>query len=464
MTRKMNILAAMSAFVLLAMGFAHGFDQSVQMGLAVSVMLAIMPMLPAHKASFGGFRCDDPNTVLAAAIEKAFNNANSMVMEVKALGEELKAKYAERGTVTDGLKESVDKAMTELNEQKATVNDLLKKSASTAPTGNQIIRKSLGQSFVEDERVALWLKNRDSRSIKATITSALVNGGTAGHGLETPAYRDPDLVSLPRRQVLTDLIPVIPITSSSVEFAQQLTRNNNAAMVAEGAQKPYSDYSWGYKTVPVRTMAHLMKITRQAMDDAPRLMAELNSEGVYGLDLLQESQMLSGNGEGQNLDGILPQATAYANPAAITDPTKLSNIDVLRLAMLNISLRDWQANGMVLNVVDWAMIEMLKDTLGRYIISNPNSATNAPKLLWGLPVIATQAMAQDSFLVGDFQRGANLYSRLGTEILLSTENDTDFELNLATVRIERRIALAVKRPSAFETGTFTAAKTAPSGG
>jgi HK97 family phage major capsid protein len=74
--------------------------------------------------------------------------------------------------------------------------------------------------------------------------------------------------------------------------------------------------------------------------------------------------------------------------------------------------------------------------------------------LWGLPVVDTPAMAVDSFLVGAFRFGATLYDRMGVEILISTENADDFEKNLATMRAEERIALAVKRPASFVVGDF----------
>ena len=63
-------------------------------------------------------------------------------------------------------------------------------------------------------------------------------------------------------------------------------------------------------------------------------------------------------------------------------------------------------------------------------------------------------MTIDKFLVGSFRFGATLYDRMGVEVLISTENVDDFEKNLATMRCEERLALAVKRPGAFIFGDF----------
>jgi HK97 family phage major capsid protein len=63
-------------------------------------------------------------------------------------------------------------------------------------------------------------------------------------------------------------------------------------------------------------------------------------------------------------------------------------------------------------------------------------------------------MALGAFLVGSFRFGATLYDRMGIEVLLSSENADDFEKNLLTMRAEQRLALAVKRPASFISGTF----------
>ena len=110
------------------------------------------------------------------------------------------------------------------------------------------------------------------------------------------------------------------------------------------------------------------------------------------------------------------------------------------------------ATGIVLNNTDWRKIQMLKDGMGRYIVGDPGSKT--PPVLWGLDVVPTTAIAAGSFLVGAFAFGAQIWDRLTTEILISSENATNFEKNLYTVRAENRLAFGVKRPLGFVTGTL----------
>ncbi|OPE25089.1 capsid protein, partial [Pseudomonas aeruginosa] len=112
------------------------------------------------------------------------------------------------------------------------------------------------------------------------------------------------------------------------------------------------------------------------------------------------------------------------------------------------------ASGHVLHFIDWAKIELTKDTLGRYILANPLGL--AGPVLWGLPVVATEIAAfQGKFLTGAFQTGAQIFDREDANVVISTENADDFEKNMISIRCEERLALAVKRPEAFIFGTFT---------
>lgn len=365
--------------------------------------------------------------------------------QVKEWGEKAVHEAAKTGELSQKTRQAVDEHLIKFNELQAEVRDIEKKMISRPGYGDQR-QKSFGEQLVESEQFKRFTENGKQGSMKMELKAVT---STAAGALIRPLY-ETEPVGLPKRRfTIRDLLPVVPIATSSVDYPKQSTRTNAAATVAESAAKPYSDYAWTNATAPVRVIAHLAKITRQAMDDAPRLIAEVDAEMRYGLALVEEAQILNGNGTGQNLSGIVTQATAYAAPITVTSPT---SIDMLRLAMLQGALALYPATGIVLNEADWARIELTKTTDGGYLFANPQGTVDAR--MWGLPVVATPAMEIDKFLVGNFQIGATLYDRMGVEVLISTENVDDFEKNLATMRAEERLALAVKRPAAFVYGDF----------
>lgn len=373
--------------------------------------------------------------------------------EVKKIADGAESEVKRLGGLTDETKGNADKALLKFNmldELKSRVDDMEQKMTRPGGAGLGTEEKSFGMQVAESDGIkALASKERPSARIELkAITTA--NNSAGGFIL---SQREVDTVTMPRRPdvIMRDLLTVMPIETGSVDYPKQSVRTNAAAPVAEGTAKPYSNYGWTRATAPVRTIAHLAKLTRQALDDAPRLQAEVDAEMRYGLALAEDSQILLGDGTGENLLGLYPQATAYVAPAGITivAPNK---IDKLRLAMLQASLGLYPADAIVLHETDWTDIELTKDANGRYIFANPTGV--AGPILWGKRVVSTVSMAQGTFLVGAFKVAATLYDRLKPEVLISSENADDFEKNLLTMRCEERLGLAVKRPAALIKGPF----------
>jgi HK97 family phage major capsid protein len=243
-----------------------------------------------------------------------------------------------------------------------------------------------------------------------------------------------------------------------VQYVKETGYANAAASLSEtaGTTKPQSDIKFDVLTSNVTTIAHWVLATRQILDDVPMLQSYIDGRLRYGLALVEENQLLNGSGTGTDLAGIYTQATAFAPP--ITIPATVTRIDVLRLAMLQTALSELMSTGVVLHPADWAAIELLKDSQGRFIVGNPQG-TLTPTL-WGQPVVSTQSMATGKFLTGAFQLGAQIFDRMDAVVEISTEDDQNFRKNLVTVLAEERLALAVYRPEAFVKGDFAAAATA----
>jgi HK97 family phage major capsid protein len=206
------------------------------------------------------------------------------------------------------------------------------------------------------------------------------------------------------------------------------------------------------QTSNVTTIAHWVQATRQILDDVPMLQSYINGRLMYGLRYVEDNQLLNGAGTGTDLNGIYTQATAStANLAVITSPTK---IDVIRAAMLQATLANLPASGIVLHPTDWFGIETTKDSAGNYIIGDP-AAQLTPRM-WGLPVVATPAMTTGKFLTGAFDMGAQIFDRQDARVEISTEDGNNFVKNLVTILCEERLALAVYNTLAFVKGDFAA--------
>lgn len=367
--------------------------------------------------------------------------AGSLSTETKAAVDEMALKF---NTLTEAEK-----------TLKAQLGELEQEFARIPTQAAASLRDTLGGTVIKSEALAEFAKSiQGNRRVSVPVNAALLSTGVA-EGVVEP-QRLPGIDVMPKQRLfIRDLIAPGRTSSPAIFWVQQTGFTNAARVVAENTTKPYSDIQFDTKITPVTTIAHMFKASKQILDDFAQLQSTIDAEMRYGLKYAEESEILFGDGTGVHLQGIVPQASAY-NPAFT--PEAMTQIDQLRLAMLQSQLARLPASGHVLHFTDWAKIELTKDTLGRYIIGNPLSL--AGPTLWGLPVVATELAAfLGKFLTGAFQTGAQIFDREDANVVISTENADDFEKNMISIRCEERLALAVKRPEAFIYGTF--ATTAP---
>jgi HK97 family phage major capsid protein len=353
------------------------------------------------------------------------------------------------------VKESFDSKFRDLD---ARLFDVEQKATRQAGDGFDIAASATaGRQFTEAENVRAFLNDPSAgRRVGVEVkTVATITGATGSGGDLYVPQRDLPAM-LPQRPLrVRDLLPVVRVSTGTVEYPHQTARNNSAATVAEAALKPQSDIQFDLVSVPIRTIAHWALASRQILDDVPQLQSYVDNELMFGLAYVEDNQLLNGAGTGTDLNGIYTQATAFAaGSLVVASPTKL---DALEAAVLQNNLANLPADGIVVHPSDWAGILMTKDSQGRYVFGDPQSM--AQPRLWGIPIVASQAMAAGSFLVGNFRGSATLYDRMSARVEISTEDSDNFRRNLVTVLAEERIGLAVKQPTGFTKGTFAAAIT-----
>lgn len=378
--------------------------------------------------------------------------------EVKQFAEKVQAEMKNLGAAGDETKANADKALAEMNAISQRLTEVEQKMTRRGSGDQPPQLKTLGQIVVDDDKVKALMEQKNGQArITIEVKDMFSGSGVWGTGASPSnslvmADRQGIVIPPTRQLVVRDLLTPGSTGSNAIEYPVEtdLYTATGAAVVSEGARKPQTNLTFDLKSVPVRTIAHYTKASRQILDDAPQLRSYIDGRLRYGLMYVEENELLYGDGTGQHILGIVPQATAYS--AAFT-PANLQNIDTLRLASLQATLALYPATGYVLHPTDWAKIELTKDGMQRYIVGDPQNQI-APRL-WNLPVVATQAMQVTKFLTGAFQLGAQIFDRMSIEVLISTENEDDFVRNMITIRAEERLALAVYRPQAFIYGTLS---------
>ncbi len=320
------------------------------------------------------------------------------------------------------------------------------------------VQRGQGSIYLRFPHWGLFKSQRDiipliipGGELTKVITNAQASAGDAVDYMRIPGIVGPGERSL----IVRDLLPVGTTSSDTVRYVrEELVTDNAAPQAGQGVTKGESDFDLEAVTATVQTIAHFVVIATQLLDDAVGLQSYIDSRMRYLLLLEEEDQLLNGDGTGNNLSGLKTEATAYDSALEVTlGISSVTDIDRVRVAMYQVaSGSEFPPTGVVMNTLNWAAIELTKDTDGRYIFVNPQNQT-APRL-WGIPVAVTLSQPQHDFLVGSFALGAQIWDRMDAAVAISTEDSTNFRQNLATLRVEERLALTTYRPLAFVNGTF----------
>ncbi|ARP86290.1 phage major capsid protein [Bordetella genomosp. 9] len=374
--------------------------------------------------------------------------------QLKANAETAQKEIKAHAQMSEETKAKVDQLLVQQGELQARLQAAEQLVVKLQDGGGDMRPASMGEEFIKAEgfesfatKAAGGMKGSFSVPVKAAITSLDTSAGELIQptrvGLIQPVQQ---------RLFIRDLLSWGRTGSNSIEYVRETGFTNNANVVSENPTnpKPESDITFELDTDPVATIAHWVRASRQVLSDAAMLASYIDGRLRYGLKLKEEAQLLKGSGVGLNLNGIYTQASAYANPGVTVQAE--TAIDRLRLALLQVTLAEFDADGIVLSPIDWAAIELTKTTDNAYLFATPTGL--ATPGLWGRPVVPTQAMTAGEFLVGAFQQGAQGWDREDVSVTVSTEDRDNFVKNMVTILCEERVGLSVYRPESFVKGDF----------
>jgi HK97 family phage major capsid protein len=283
------------------------------------------------------------------------------------------------------------------------------------------VDKSWGAQVTGDAKFKTWAEGGSTKvrfEVKGGANDLRLFNTVVGSDVTVPPDRRTDIVRGAFRNLrLEQYLKSADTTAAAVEYTRENTFTNNAAETAEGAQKPESAITFTLVNQPVATVAHWIKISRQLSKDAPALAAYINERMRYGVNKRVEDQLISGNGTPPNIAGLLATGnyTAHGYSSAGLGAVN-QKLKLIRRVIADLATSDYPADMIILNSSDWADIELMVDTQNRYLVGDPS--TSKEPGLWGLPVIPSNAMPVDSFLVMS-RMAATVYNREGVIVEMS---------------------------------------------
>ena len=387
---------------------------------------------------------------LEAKLKEGFNG---LQLKYDAVADELQ----KGSTVTGAMKAQIENQKGEIERVIEQVQKLEEKGVKLR---NQNPEKKSFIDFVKgnDKYQALSQKSQNCAEIEVSKSdmASMAETKVTSSGLVAPQY-DPVIQGAPRQNLLIrDLIPTTPVTGQSFTYFKELLHTLGAGMVAEGAAKPTSNVTFEQVTDIVKKIAVWMPVTDEALDDVPQLYSYIQELLRYDLELKREGQLLKGDGTGNNLNGIMTQATVFDPDLSKATDTA---IDTVRRAIYQARKQSkLAADAVVMSDLDWMNIELQKDGENRYLFANLQGLVTP--VLWGRPIVASDSMDEGDgsttggeFLTGSFQQGARIYDRMAFTIKVGMIND-DFIKNQRAILVEERLGLAVRKKFAFVKGRF----------
>lgn len=259
------------------------------------------------------------------------------------------------------------------------------------------------------------------------------------------AQREPGFNNIPQQRfVIRSLSNVFSASSNSVDWIEQVATTGSAGMQIEGQVKSLMDTEYKTNSTNVQTIACYIKISKQMLNDIPLIENEIRNNLLYKILLLEETQLLSGNGTSPNLNGILKYAQTVDNPNLESTIPLANELDAISAAISQIrsnSLEQFMPTVVLVNSIDLFRIKHgLKETEGMYLL--PNMFMPNGEQIEGVRIITSPSIAAGHFLVADMKMfNIRPYENLNIE--LGNVND-DFIRNLVTIRAEERLATYVK--------------------
>jgi len=381
----------------------------------------------------------------------------------------------------DGISKSIDAKIEKSNSD--VVNNVVEKA-------NEIVKSEIsGMATKLNERLdAMEVANKKQFNsqkkvtFKSALQEALDNGAVEGiakgnsrsasfelkadmtvaadfTGEVIPADRVPGYKFDPTRPVhVRQLLATGSTQSDVVRYVKESGYSNGAAATAEGTTLTQSDFDMTAADANVRKIGTYFRISEEMLADTPQLTSYLSARAPEKLLEVEDAQILSGDGTGANLSGIITDAADFdvsASGAFYQSVESANEFDVIVAALNQLSLLNYSADCIMLNPTDFNKILLLKDSTNKYLKDQVYNGLQPS--FSGVKVIQNTAIAAGSFLIGNFGIGTQLWVRQGVNVEFFREDGTNVRDGFVTVRVSERVALTNYLPNAFVNGSFATA-------
>lgn len=318
-------------------------------------------------------------------------------------------------------------------------------STKTQGWGSQVVRNQAFKDFVRGDR----------QKAKFNIQ----NNTLTGSGNVVAPDRRPGAVPGAFTPLnLESLFKHLPTGSDMIEYTRENVFTNSAAETAEASAGPESSITFTLVQQPVSTVTHWLKISKQLMADHAALAEYINTRLMWGVQRRVDNQIAVGNGVAPNMSGLFTTGnyTPHTYTAAQVG-TPLPKHRLIRKVIADLKASGYVPNAVLLNPADWLAFDLDLLASTPAAVSAADIANGFAPMLFGVPVVESNSIAADTFMVIDSLAAGSVYDREEVAVEFSDSDSDNFTKGLITVRASRRLAMAVEQTGAIRGGDLTPA-------
>jgi HK97 family phage major capsid protein len=245
---------------------------------------------------------------------------------------------------------------------------------------------------------------------------------------------------------LLDVVPMVPVTTETVEYVYEETFTNAAVETAEGDAAGEGVSTWNKTSVTCVWVPFSIPATKQILTDEPRMQAFLQNRLLYGVKARLQNQLINGNGQGENLKGITywPSILTHRSGADSDYP-----FDVVHKAMTAVRIQTYgmyEPQVLLVHPNDLELMTLAKDGMDRYYYGGPQADTTRP--VWGMTPISHPDISQGSPIVCDIN-ACECYVREDVNLSVTDSHADNFTKGIIQFLAQGRFAFAILERRAF---------------
>ena len=268
-------------------------------------------------------------------------------------------------------------------------------------------------------------------------------------------------VYAPERKIsMTDIIPVGMTESETVTFNQEYEFEDGVTTLTENQATGKTSFKLRPANLTAGRIGTHLIVSKRMLKNEKYLMSHIASRIPQQIKKAEDTQILNGAGAGADLIGLMQNASSFSAGTFAGTIAGAQQIDVLLVAISQLTQGNYQASGIVLNPIDSAKIELIKNTTEDYTGQvKAVRGQDGVLRITGIPVVETTAMTAGQFLVGDLRMACEWLLFTPLTMSISDSHGTIFLNNQVCINFEEEPVFPIYNPLMFVKGTFATAIT-----